>query len=370
MHFLLIPYALLSLIFIVHFNTRREAGARAGLVLMASATLGLIFMAILMRPASGDSGRYYQYFLELGKMGLQDALAYRGTDPLYVLLNWSASVLGQSQWLLFGSTLMVYVGVFVVAVRRLVGLISTAILIMCYAAFPYFVAYAANGLRQGLSLVFLLMAYVGFKQEKRTAWLWLLLAPFWHSGAWLAVIIAIFHQLMVRFVRNERTRWKLVFLILFVAVTLSATGLNESVVSQFSGLVTLQKSQEIYFSDPNDVGYRAGFRPDFLLFSLLPLGVAWLLRRRASTFSYKGSGWWLSLYLSLNVIYHLFAFAPFADRFAAFSWFLMPLVIFLQIRETRNYKWMTIFVAVVVLVNIVMLQFYTGNFIQAPKGLG
>lgn len=369
MHFLLIPYALLSFIFIVHFNTRREAGARAGLVLMAFATLGLIFMAILMRPASGDSGRYYQYFIILGKMGLQDALAYGETDPLYVLLNWIASLLGQSQWVLFGSTLMVYAGVFLMAIHRLVGLIGGAILIMCYSAFPYFVAYAANGLRQGLALVFLLMAYVSFKQERRTAGIWLLLAPFWHSGAWLAVIIAIFHQLMVRFVKNERTRWKLVFLVLFAAVALSAIGLNESMVSQFSSLATIQKSQEIYFSDPNAVSYRAGFRPDFLLFSLLPLGVAWLLRRRAPIFSYKGSGWWLSIYLSLNVVYHLFAFAPFADRFAAFSWFLMPLVVFLQIRETRNYKSMTIFVVVVLLVNLIMLQFYTGNFIQIPTGL-
>lgn len=369
MHFLLIPYALLSLIFVVHFNTRREAGARAGLVLMAFATLALIFMAISMRPASGDSGRYYQYFLTLEKMGLQDALAYGEVDPLYVLLNWSASLLGQSQWVLFASTLMVYVGVFLVAIRRLVGLIGTTILIMCYAAFPFFVAYAANGLRQGLSLVFLLMAYVGFKQERRTAWIWLLLAPFWHSGAWLAVMVAVFHQLMVRFVKNEQTRWKLVFLVLFSAITLSVTGLNESVISQFSGSVTLQKSQEIYFSDPNDVSYRAGFRLDFLLFSLLPLGVAWVLRRRVPTFSYNGSGWWLSIYLSLNVVYHLFAFAPFADRFAAFSWFLMPLIIFLQIRETRNYKWMTIFVAMVILVNIIMLQFYTGSFIQTPTEL-
>jgi hypothetical protein len=368
MHYLLIPYALLSFTFVVQFHARRDAGARTGLVITAGVTLLMMFMAMALRPATGDSWRYFQYFLDLRSMGLQEAMAYRETDLFWGLLNWGAGRLGGAEWLLFGVTLMLYMSVFVTAVHRLVGLSGTAVLLMCYAAFPYFVAYAASGLRQGLALVFLLMAYVCFRQDKRTAWIWLLLAPFWHSGAWLGVAVAVSHQLMCTFVGNERIRWTLVLFAVFSAILLSASGLNASLMSQLPDQVTLQQSHEIYFSSAEDYGYRAGFRPDFLLFSLVPLATAWALRRKAPTFRYSGSGWWLSLYLTLNVIYHLFAFAPFADRFAAFSWYLMPLVVFLQVRESRSQNAMAAFVASISLVNVAMLQFYTGNFIQLPQG--
>lgn len=77
-----------------------------------------------------------------------------------------------------------------------------------------------------------------------------------------------------------------------------------------------------------------------------------------------GSFWWLSLYLSLNIIYQLFAFAPFADRFAAFSWFIMPIVIFLQFQEARSPQLVSQLIFSFVLGNILLLQFYTGNWIR------
>lgn len=368
MHFLLIPYALLSLSFVVHFWERRNGYARSGLVLTAGITTILIFLTLLLRPAVGDSWRYYQHFLELRNLTLNDALNYReGSDPLFMLLTWTASQLGDSKWLLFGATLVIFMGMFLVASYRLTGPIGASVIVMCYSAFPFFIAYACNGLRQGLSLVFLLMAFVGFHRQKGSAWIWLLLAPFWHSGAWLGVVVTILHLAMCQSASSERMRWTLVLGLLFVAIGLSASGLNESIMSTLPELISLQQTHEIYFDNNEDIVYRTGFRADFLLFSLLPLATGWLLRKNALAFSYKNSGWWLSLYLSLNIIYHLFSFAPFSDRFSAFSWFLIPLVLFLQVGETRNRKMLFSFVSVIMLVNIMMLQFYTGNFIRPPE---
>lgn len=162
MHYLLIPYAFLSFAFVVQFHFRRDITARTGLVVTAGTTLALIFIAIVMRPVTGDSWRYYQYFLYLRPMDLGDALAYRDPDLLYALLNWVVGRLGAEAWLLFTAIFLVFIGIFVSAIYRLVGLSGTAVLLMCYTAFPFFIAYGANGLRQGLSLVFLLMALVNF----------------------------------------------------------------------------------------------------------------------------------------------------------------------------------------------------------------
>lgn len=367
MHFLLIPYSLLCTLFTVLFFKREQVNSRTGMFVAAAITTGLLFFSMWLRPATGDSWRYLEYFRDLRDMTLASAMTYREPDPLYVLLNWLAGRVGDQAWVLFGATLVVYFGVFLAAIRRLVRPVEVLVVLMCYTAFPYFVAYGANGLRQGLALVFLLMAYVQIRQGLRAGWWWLFLAPLWHSGAWLAVAVTVAHQVMCRFVVSPRRRWALVLSTFLVSVLLSFTGLNESLMRQLPTFVDLKQTQEIYFTDAVDVGYRAGFRFDFMLFSLLPLLTALLLRVRHSTFSYTGPGWWLSLYLSLNVVYQLFAFAPFADRFAGFSWFLLPLVILLQVRAHPSKDLLTIFVAAVCLVNLAALQFYTGNFIQPPQ---
>lgn len=366
MHFLLIPYLLLSLIFLSQFQHRNQATARGGVVLIATLTGLMMYAAMLFRPVHGDSWRYYVNFRYISSRSLEDALALPEADPLFSLLNWLAGQLGETPPYLFGATLTIYFAVLILALRRQVGPLGASVLIMCYAAFPYFVAYGASGLRQGLALVFLFMAYTHFQQGRRTAWVWLLISPFWHSGAWLAVGVFVLHVFMCKFVKARRARWQLVMGSLLVAIGLSATGLNETLLSSLPDSVQMKKNYEIYFTDAREVGYEAGFRIDFLAFSLVPLAVAWLLPNRNSLFSYTASGWWLSLYLSLNVIYHLFSFAPFADRFAAFSWFLMPLVVFIQIRDTAKPKLMSAFVIGVSFVNLAMLQFYTGRFLGEP----
>jgi hypothetical protein len=367
MHFLLIPYALLSFLFLTQFVGRRESHARGSLLLLSGSAALLLFISMWWRPATGDSWRYLEYFRELRSMSLGEALGYRKGDSLYVVLNWVAGGFGDSEKILFGATLLVYFSVFVLAVHRLVGRLGTLVVVMCYVAFPYFVAYGASGLRQGLALVFLLMGYVALYLRRKDAWIWVLMAPFWHSGAWLAMAVVLFHQGMCRLVHSERLRWTLVLGVLLGAVALSISGLNDTLVSIVPSIVSLDTAQEIYFSDAREIGYQAGFRLDFFAFSMLPLLTAILLRRRARTFDYRRSGWWLSIYLSLTVIYHLFSFAPFADRFAAFSWFLLPLVIFMQVLDTRSSRLLTVFVALVCAVNVVVLQMYTGNFIAVPE---
>ncbi|MGH9932006.1 MAG: EpsG family protein, partial [Pyrinomonadaceae bacterium] len=278
MHFLLIPYALLSLIFVVHFLSRHKPGAPTGLAVIATLTLTMMFAAMLLRPVAGDSWRYYQYFLNVREMRLGEALSYRVGEPLYALFNWVVGIVGGSAVLLFGSTLLVFLGAFLIALRKLVGITGTILVVMCYSAYPFFIAFAATGLRQGLALVFLLLAYVHLFHGRKAGWIWLALAPLWHSGAWLAVGIVLLHQTMCRLVTNERLRWGFVFGSLFAAIALSASGFNEVLMSRLPALFELRHSHEIYFRDPAEVGYQAGFRIDFFIFSLLPLLVAWLLR--------------------------------------------------------------------------------------------
>ncbi len=367
MHFLLVPYALLSLTFALQYQGRHEGSARGGIFVTSTVTGIVLFLAMLLRPLQGDSWRYYQYFLVLRYQDLEGALEVHGwgEDALFAGLVWAAGRMGSSEMLLFGSTLVVFFSVFMMSLRRLLSAVDAAALFMCYIAFPFFIAYAVNGLRQGLAVAFLMMALTQFSRGRRSAWLWLFLAPHWHGGSWIAVIIVLVHRLMTSTVRSDRLRWLIVFSAFGSSVLLSASGLNETLLGQLPDAIDIQDRHQIYFTDPEEIQYRAGFRADFFLFSLLPLVSAFMLRRSAATFAYAASGGWLSIYVSLNIAYHLFSFVPFADRFAGFSWFLMPLVVFHQVRETNSPRLMTGFMGAVAVVNIVMLQFYTGTFIRA-----
>lgn len=318
---------------------------------------------MLFRPIQGDSWRYYQRFVRIGQESLSKAMFNTESDSLYVLLNWGVGQFGSSPLLLFGATLVIYFGIFIVAIKRAVGNLGLAVLLMCYAAFPFFVAYGASGIRQGLALVFLLLGYVMVRGGARRGWFWLFCAPFWHSGAWLAVVVFVIHQSICRMISRESMRWISVLTAFFLSVLMSVSGINEILMSVISDYIVIKQNYDIYFIDSPGVQYRTGFRLDFFIFSLTPLIVA-VIFHRANSFSYGVAGWWLSLYLSLNIIYNLFSFAPYSDRFAAFSWFLMPYIVYLQIKVKGSRSLMTLFVFGVTCLNVIVLQFYTGNFLN------
>ena len=94
MHFLLIPYTLLSALFVMHYQVRSEMASRGGLVVTSIAAGTLLFLAMLFRPAAGDSWRYYRHFLELRDLSLVEALQHHASDPLFTLLNWVAGQFG------------------------------------------------------------------------------------------------------------------------------------------------------------------------------------------------------------------------------------------------------------------------------------
>lgn len=368
MHYLLIPYSLLAGIYLLHFARQREASDRFGMVVVAVGILLLLAFAAVIRPVAGDSWRYNLGFQIMRNMSLPDALAFRGTDPLFTLLNWLVGQISAAPAALFAATFSIYICGFIVAVNRLVGPVKTISVVMAYSMYPYFIAYGVSGLRQGLSLVFLLIGIVCLAQAQRKAWIWLLIGPLWHSGSWLAVGVIGLHQLLYRYVHNPRIRL-IVVAAAFAGVTfLSVSGINQDLMQRLLDYLTIQKSHQIYFEDAASQGiaYRTGFRLDFYLFSLVPVLTGWLMSRKIDSTRKPALMWWLTLYLALNMLYHLFSFAPFSDRFASFSWFLMPLIVFLQVWHSRRPRLIFNVTLGIICINILMLQFYTGHFLIEP----
>jgi hypothetical protein len=74
------------------------------------------------------------------------------------------------------------------------------------------------------------------------------------------------------------------------------------------------------------VRYKVGFRWDFVLYSLIPIAAGWyyIVKQKFDDHLYKSI---YSAYILANSFWLLVIRAPFSDRFAYLSWFLMPLIL-------------------------------------------
>lgn len=81
------------------------------------------------------------------------------------------------------------------------------------------------------------------------------------------------------------------------------------------------------------VGYRTGFRPDFILFSSIPLLFAVVVPYRKMSVETR---WVFNAYLLMNGFGHLMNFVSYSDRFLTSSWTILPLLVTLMIKDINE----------------------------------
>jgi len=374
-HYLLVPYSILAAVFLLSLTGVGGAPNRrsSGPVAVALLIFLLLTIAVAVRTPAGDSSYYLSDFRSISGEPFGQAVG-QSADPLFALLSWLVGRVSLASWAFFGSIFVLFAGVFGAALLRLFRPQHAAVMVVAYSMYPFAVAYATNGLRQGLALAFLLMGLVSLRESGVVqGWIWLLMAPGWHSGAWLAVIAIAVVQLLTLVVRRPSYRLGLVLGVLVGAILLSVSGLNVYLTQDVAHEIGFEPEprQAIYLQPAaayGDYAYQAGFRVDFLTLSLLPIASMLVMRRRIRNEEIDGVYWWLTVYVVLNVVYHLFSFAPFADRFGAFSWILIPVVIYMQVCSTRSSRAVESFAVMATVSSVVLLATYTGPFLTEPVG--
>jgi len=81
------------------------------------------------------------------------------------------------------------------------------------------------------------------------------------------------------------------------------------------------------------IGYRTGFRPDFILFSAVPLLFSLVVPYRKMSLETR---WVFNAYLLMNGFGHLMNFVSYSDRFLTSSWTLLPLLVTLMVRDINE----------------------------------
>ena len=171
---------------------------------------------------------------------------------------------------------------------------------------------------------------------------------------------------MWRYIKNNFLKLKIASVIYIISVLSAITKLNEKLKVVLGPIVSGKASLEAYISNSEfaTIHYKTGFRIDFTLFSLFPVFLYIFFYRKIPENKKEYINNWISLYLLLNSIFQFLCFMPFNDRFAAFSWFIWPIVIY-EILKAVYRKFAIIYILLMIFFGVVLLKFYTANYFMS-----
>lgn len=188
-----------------------------------------------------------------------------------------------------------------------------------------FFSYGVNTIRAGIGLSFFLLAIVSRKK-----FLFVLFAIF-SVLIHKSMLIPIAAFFITRIYKN--TKYYLWGWLAFLIVSI----INVNTVSDFLKTTFAESDErvDIYIGVETSELYNAGFRIDFLLYSVLPLllGTFYIFKLK---FNDKFYIHLFNVYVVVNSFWLLLIRIPFTDRFAYLSWFLIPFIVLYPMFKIEN----------------------------------
>ena len=290
----------------------------------SSIVLPLLLCAVLalwigLRPVSGAFGDTVNYALEYSKM-----------DAHHVSMDWSSEWIWQ--WLMNGckaAGFSIHVFFTIVAagyvlsafwaVKRLMPSDPMLGLLFVLTSLMFF-TFATNGLRNGLACHLVLLAFSFLMDDKWISGaLFALLALGIHRSVMLPIVAILVGIFLIKDVRYAIAFW--------IASIFLSLVFGDAVTSLFASLGFDDRMTQ-YTQTINDFSEfsREGFRWDFLLYSTMPVVMAWYVCTR------KGitDNWYNALcvtYCLCNAFWIMVIRSAFSNRFAYLSWFMYPIII-------------------------------------------
>lgn len=215
-----------------------------------------------------------------------------------------------------------YIIPLLLACRRLMPRNGMLAMLFVLGAFSFF-TYGVNGIRNGMacSLIVLAFSYIrGTRAEQIVALLLCWAAYNIHHSTALPIVGML---IACRFT-NLRIYMAFWLLSIFLSVVL-----GETVEQLFLGWGFDDRMDSYIQSDEyDDLFSNTGFRWDFLLYSSMPILLAWYILKQMDEDEldeyYK---FLMSIYIFCNAFWIMIIRASFSNRFAYLSWFMYPIVL-------------------------------------------
>lgn len=330
------PIYTLFFLLLTIFYSLKTSGKDANRVLhghntsIVGLTLLCIFTSVYIgcRPivwgAFADSYGYYHSFEYLVGKSLSIELAYEiAKDGLFAYLEILCTRFTTAKGWFIIIALCYYVSV-LWAARRLFANNAYAAMLTFFVSFSTF-SYATNGIRNGMacSLMLLAFSYIvvpGITNQIKALFIGFLATQF-HASTTLPALCCLGVVFLPK-VRNIRLA---VFVWLGAIVAYFVVG---NTVSSFFQNLGFDDRLGDYIADSERYATTAksGFRIDFLIYSAMPVWMAWYsaVKRKASNRTYNILA---CTYIYANAVWILLMNAAFSNRFAYLSWFMYSFVL-------------------------------------------
>lgn len=205
------------------------------------------------------------------------------------------------------------------AVKRMMPENTLLGLLFVFASLSYF-TYGVNGLRNGLACHLVLLALTFILSKNYPAGIVLCLMAL---GIHRSVMLPIAAMIAGIFLCKD-PKYSIYFWVASIFVSLAAGG----AVTSFFASLGFDDRMSSYTDASNDMsGFsRTGFRWDFLLYSAMPVWMAWYVCVKKQV----ADRWYnliATIYCLSNSFWIMVIRSSFSNRFAYLSWFIYPLVI-------------------------------------------
>lgn len=289
-----------------------------------------LFILILMvgcRPISyyfGDTTNYAAAFNMVSKGGaanwLETLFSFKG-EYIFNAIQEFCVEYGDIH-LMFFIFAVLYFGCQFLATRRLFGS-YWAVPFLATASMIDYWGFAVNGIRNGAAANLMILA-LSYRDHKIMAVFLAILACGIHKSMLLVAASAI--------LARYYTKTKAYFALWVVCIALAFVG-GSSISAWLSNsfLSAADDRLAAYMAYSNDQSMMShfsstGFRPDFLLYSAVPIMVGyWFLNICKK--DHDRYRWWLNTYIITNSFWVLNMYSFSSNRFAALSWFMAGIVL-------------------------------------------
>lgn len=210
-----------------------------------------------------------------------------------------------------------------------------------------FWTFGTNGLRNGMATSIFICIFLFNNKLLQVGFM--ILAIGMHKSLILPSAAYIFTLFF------SNTTLLLRFWILCIPLSFVAGNVFESLIAQI-GFGGLDKRISSYINPYQDIEYNIGFRLDFLLYSAIPIYIGWYYIEKLK---YNNSLYRTiyHIYIISNAFWILVIRAPFSNRFAYLSWFLMGFILVFPLLKQKIIKNQAFVLGIILIINILFTYY-------------
>jgi hypothetical protein len=334
--------ATLSVLFASLFGLKSIINNRLQTRFLTVIIFSVCLWRITFREVFGDTLRYVLRFKDMWNVDLKTALELYNGDRLFLIFTWIIAKISHSQevfLMLVGVLFLLYFYKFLSNIFT-----STQLLFVMtsYSLYPFFVNYSTNTIRQGIAISLLLYAmtfYLNDKKEWRKTIIVLAASFLFH---WSALPFGIILIVMKMFELSLKTSLFICSITVFLYLLSMQTRILAPIINRIPKMD--------FYGTIGDGVNRSGNRMDFFIFTVFGIFAGLFLYK----YLFRDSKYekLIKIYILFSSVFFLLGFIAYSDRIAAYSWFLLPIIlwipVFNQVKHRTMYSFLLLFSFVVV----------------------